>query len=276
MPLIITATDFSEAGNNAVNYACQLALAQNAVVLVTHSYFIPVMLSDIPIPSPVISDTLHDAEHQMDKLVNHLKSTYPGLTVKGKVLYGDIVSALDEFTTENLHPWLVVLGNDNAEGQSSWIETTLKDSFRKLKYPVLAVPAGSHYSPVKKICFAFDNKHSGNDVALKQLLDISLAINADLQVLNVQADVHNQDNNPDIDDEVKRLLSKATPVYHILFEQENTEAAIKNFVAENEIDWLILIPRKHTFFEGLFHNSLTNALARHIHIPVVALHDHHV
>jgi hypothetical protein len=50
MPLIIAATDFSDVAENAVNYACSLATAQKAEVMVIHSFIVPVMFSDIPMP----------------------------------------------------------------------------------------------------------------------------------------------------------------------------------------------------------------------------------
>jgi nucleotide-binding universal stress UspA family protein len=274
MSLIIAATDFSEVGENAVNYACQLALGHQAELVIVHSYMVPVMFSDIPIPSPIINDTIHDAESHMDKLINRLKATYGGLPIKGMVLYGDIIDALAEYTEER-NPWLVVVGNSNADGDNSWMDNALHSSFKKLKYPVLAIPHGYQYTPVHRLCFAFDNKHTGNDLALQQLLGISVALTAELHVLNVQADVHNQDNNPDIDAHAREVLSRARPKYHILFEHENIEAAIIDYVRDNQADWLILIPRKHSFFESIFHKSLTNSISHHLRIPIVALHDQH-
>jgi nucleotide-binding universal stress UspA family protein len=51
------------------------------------------------------------------------------------------------------------------------------------------------------------------------------------------------------------------------------EEAIEDFIEKNEIDWLVMIPRKHSFFEGLFHKSHSKAIARRVRIPLVALHE---
>ncbi len=56
MPLIIAATDFSDIAQNAVKYACNLAIAQKADLLILHSYIMPVMFSDVPIPAALVND----------------------------------------------------------------------------------------------------------------------------------------------------------------------------------------------------------------------------
>jgi nucleotide-binding universal stress UspA family protein len=273
MPFIIAATDFSEVAENAIQYACKLAAAQNAQVNIIHSFIVPVMFSDIPMPGSMINDAQNDAESQMNSLVEDLSASYPQLTVRGKVIYGDIINAIEEYTEEYKDPWMIVVGNSIASESSTWPDSTLIDAFRNLKYPVLAVPPAASYRSIRNICFAFDNKHNGNDKALKQLAAISQNVHAELHVLNAQPDVHNQDNNTDFDENAKKLLEPVKPRYHVLYESNNVDQAIETFIEQNNMDWLIMIPRKHSFFEGLFHKSHTKSVAHHSHIPILALHE---
>lgn len=273
MSLIITATDFSAVAENAANYACQLAIAQNARLTVIHSFVFPVMFSDLPLPTSLINETENDLDVQMQKLTNRLKQSYPTLNIQGIVIDGDIIKALEDYAQENETPSLVVLANTTHTEQSSWDSTVLA-AFRHLKYPVLAVPPDVIYSPVKKICFAFDNKHEGNDVAFTQLKDLALALNAEVQVLNAQEDVLNRDNLPITDEQIQKILAPANPHFHTIYEV-NIDDAIDDFIKKNNIDWLVMIPRKHSFFEGLFHKSHSKAIVRRVAIPVVALHEMH-
>ena len=169
---------------------------------------------------------------------------------------------------------MIVVGNSIAGDKNTWLDNTLREEFKKLKYPVLAVPPHMEYKPVQKICFAFDNKHTGNDVALQQLSDLTASLHAELHVLNTQPDVHNQDNNLDIDPNTKNKLSAANPHYHIVFDVQDIDGAINEFAEKNNMDWLVMIPRKHSFFEGLFHKSHTKAVTQNSPIPIVALHEH--
>jgi len=273
MPLIIAATDFSLISENAANYACQLAMAQNAQLTIIHSFVFPVMFSDIPLPASLINETENDLDAQMKKLVDSLKLSYPNLDIQGIIVDGDLINALEEYTKKTQEPWLVVLANSNTGEYNTW-ESNMIAAFKHLKYPVLAVPPGVTYKPVKKICLAFDNRHTGNDLAFTQLKDISLALNANLQVLNAQTDVLNRDNLPITDEQAQIILAPANPHFHVVYDV-NIDTAIETFINENNVDWLVMIPRKHSFFEGLFHKSHSKSVTHHAHIPVVALHETH-
>ncbi len=271
MPLIITATDFSEVGEHAVDYACRLAVAQNASVAIIHSFMIPVMFSDIPMPGSLITDAEKDAENQMQKLVERMAATYPALPVSGKVIYGSTIDALEEYADNNSKPWLVVIGNAGAEG-SKWPDSTLMDTFKKLAYPVLAVPHHAAYKTIKNICFAFDNKHTANNNAIAQVNDFTKQLSASLHVLNIQPDNTAHDLQQ-IDADAKAQLAPADPHYHFVYGAENVDKGIQEFTAQNDIDWLVMIPRAHSFFEGLFHKSHTKAITTHSSIPILAVHE---
>jgi nucleotide-binding universal stress UspA family protein len=271
MPIIISATDFSAAGNNAVAYACDLAAAQRAQVVVINSFIFPVMFSEIPLPPALLTEAQQDAENQMGKLVVSLQQKYGGLNITGKVIYGDILHTIDEITKDGLTPWLVVIGN-NTDENTSWPDDILVDALKRLKYPVLAVPQGMAYKPIRKVCFAFDNKHNNNGQALAQLKDITTRLGAELFVLNAQVAGADGNNTNDIDETVKSILAPANPKFQVL-QAANIDTAIQEYVATNNIDILVLLPRKHSFFEGLFHKSHTKAIAHHTHIPIIALHE---
>ena len=270
MPLIIAATDFSDVAENAVNYACNLASAHNAQVVIVHSFMIPVMFSDIPMPGSLITDAQNDAEEQMKKLISNMVSAYPGLAIEGKVIYGDTIDALGDYSEANNTPWLIIVGNSGPGENSYWTDSILMAAFKKLAFPVLAIPPALKYQKVSKICFAFDNKHKGNDTALQQVKDLTLQLNAQLHVLNIQV---GEDNKTDIDETAKSILAGANPEYHFVYGAENIDNAIQDYISSNSIDWLILIPHKHSFFEGLFHKSHTLNISHHSHIPILALHE---
>jgi nucleotide-binding universal stress UspA family protein len=68
-------------------------------------------------------------------------------------------------------------------------------------------------------------------------------------------------------------LAPLHPNYHIQGGVHDVEQAIQNFIESNDIDWVVMIPRKHSFFQGLFHRSHTRAVANHTSIPIMALPD---
>ena len=272
MSLIISATDFSDVGTNATNYACRLAQEQGSELVILHSYSVPLMFSDGPMPVNFINDTQNDAEEHMHRLLIDLYQAYPSVSIKGEVIFGDIVEAIDNYAANNEKPWMIVVGNSTTAEGGTWPGSTVIDAFNTLRYPVMAIPHSLEYKPIKNICFAFDNKHSGNISAMLRLADIKQRLNANLRVLNVQTD-GGDINDTEIDPIVRNLLSPTHPQYTVVADTDVNQA-IETFVDQNNVDLLIMIPRRHSFFEGLFHRSHTKAITHVTHIPVLALHDY--
>ena len=272
MPLIIAATDFSDVAQNAVKYACDIASVQNAEVMIIHSFMVPVVFSDIPMPTSIVADAENDSEIQMRRLIANTQTTYPSLQISGKIFYGGTVEVIEEYALEHNKPFLVVVGNNNLEDQDSWPDSTLIEALKDLKYPVLAVPPGYSFHQPQKICFAFANEHSGIDAALIKLRELVLLFDAELHVLNVRTDNYNPADDADIDATAKQILFAASPAYHIVPCQSDIEHAISTFTISHGIDMLALIPHTHSFFQGLFHKSHTKAIAHISHIPLLAIH----
>jgi nucleotide-binding universal stress UspA family protein len=269
---IIAATDFSDVATKAVNYACQLATASNASVLVVHSYIIPVTISDTPIPVMPMSDGQHIADDRMAKLINRLKETFPTLEIESKVMYGEIVDCLLD-CMEVLTPWMVILGNSGSGDTGLWIGSTVVSALKNLPCPVAAIPPDAIYQPVRNICLAADYKKVSQKFPAEQLLSLVEETKATLHILHIGH------NNKDLNEEtiadteaMHAALGILKPSYHFA-DSENIEEAIQQFVSANHIDWLAITPHRHSFWDALFHKSKTKAIAGMSHIPLIALHE---
>src|SRR5450631_4164670 len=97
MPQIIIATDFSAVAENVAHYSCNLALSIQAGVVLIHSYVFPVMFSDIPLPASLMDDTQKNAEKNMATFIDSLHILYPNLEISGKVVYGNVIDAVDDY-----------------------------------------------------------------------------------------------------------------------------------------------------------------------------------
>ena len=52
---------------------------------------------------------------------------------------------------------------------------------------------------------------------------------------------------------------------------EDVEAGINAYSKANDIGLIAMVPGSRTFFESLFHDSLTQKMVYHIHIPLLVL-----
>ena len=273
MAHIIVATDFAEQTESVVHYACDMAVAQNLEVIVLHTYVVPVTIADTPLPMMSAEEAHTIATDRMKEFLTVLKVQYSTLHITGKIMYGDVVDCLIELT-EKQEPWLIVLGNNSIDNSLAWMGTTTVSALKQLPHTVMALPVGLKYTPVQNICLACDIQHYDESLPTQELIDLVKTTGAVLHVLNVS---HNQEH---FDDEsilagsiIQDKLKELNPTYHFV-ENENIDEGVRLFAESNQMDWLLVIPQKHTFFESLWHKSHTKAMSRTTHIPLVALHSH--
>ncbi|RYE22558.1 MAG: universal stress protein [Sphingobacteriales bacterium] len=271
MPVILTATDYSDIANHAVHYACALAKTHNASVTVVHSFIIPIVIgTDTPMPAISVDEARDMATERMDELMAELEAAHPGVDINSHVTYGDITDSLDEYT-ETAQPWLIVIGNSSSEDNNFWPGSNLLNALKELPYMVLAVPPEANYTEVKNICFACDFKNTSEQLPAGDLLKLVADTHAKLNVLNVHQGTGDQEGVQAEMNKLKEVLAPANPEYHFV-SSESIDDGIQQFVADNNMDWLVIIPHKHSFFEGLLHHSHTKAMARMSHVPLLALH----
>ena len=268
MPVIIAATDFSEVANNAIAYACDLAKATGASVLIVHSFVIPIAFSDTPLPVMPLDEGRDIAEDRIKEVVALQRKNNPDININGKVLYGDIVDCLEEYIEDEGAPWMIVVGNSGNEG-TAMLGNSVVTAMKRFTTSVMAVPQGVRYEGVKKICLACDLAHIPSNFPAQDILTLVEKTGAALHVLHVNASGQQQEIKFE-QTPVSNLLLAANPHYHY---QTGTDAdqEIMNFIENEHIDWLIIIPGKHSFFEKLFHKSHTKAMVRLANIPVVAV-----
>lgn len=275
MPYIIAATDFSDAANNALHYACKLAEDCNASLKVVHSFMIPVTFGENPMPVMPLDEGREIAEERMDTLVKELAHTYPHLAISGQVTFGDMVDSLQEITDEE-KPLMVVLGNDGAKDDLMWLGSNTVNAMRHVKVPVLGVPTGYPYKLAKKMCYACDFKNNDDMVLAEDFKHLAAMTGAQLHILYVGKNTNesseeqqlNMENTP-----LHQSLKTMDPVYHFV-EKDSIDEGVEEFIAANNIDWLVIVPHKHSFLESIFKKSHTKSLVKKTDIPLVALHEH--
>lgn len=264
MAFIIAATDFSEVADSAVHYACRFAGSINAEIMVLHSFIIPVTFGDNPMPVMPIADAKHIADERMARLMEKLRNQYPALNISSKVTYGDVVDSLDDIT-DKLQLSLAVIGNSGPEDDMLWLGSNLISAIRTLRIPVLAVPMGYEFKMPANICYACDFKNM--DIGIEHdLRKIAGMAEAQLHVLNISTSEGAEERN------AKTFFADLSPVFHQIA-KDDVNTAIINFINENNMDWLIVVPHKHSFFGQLFHKSHTKAIIKTSPVPVLALHE---
>lgn len=273
MGTIISLTDFSQAGNNAVRYSCELATTLGADIIIIHSVVIPIMFSDIPLPGNFITDSENEAQAHMNSLVSGLALDFPGIKIEGKIAIGSTLDAVNDYLDTAGTPFMIVVGNSSKSESRIWPESILLDEVNQLKFPVIAIPEGHTWMPPAKLCFAYDSNHTYSAQEISRISNVAKTVKGELHVVSVHAEAKDAQSIETINNDICKNLGVSTEVVHVITGSKNIDESILDSIEKFNFDWLIMVPGKHSFFEGLFHKSHTNKILHSCSIPILAIHD---
>jgi nucleotide-binding universal stress UspA family protein len=269
MATIIATTDFSETAENAVQYAAAAAKHFNAALVLFNSFSLPVHVSNTLFPVSTIQQLIVDNDFRLLELARDLSKRYDIDVVHESRLSfveDEIVSLVEKYEAS-----LLVIGMAaKSLEQDLWGNTTTA-AIKKMKFPVLAIPMGARFEGTSHILFACDVPHELPDKISSGIKQLTTSLGAEIEFFYV-------------DQKVKELKNRSVPVeskyeedvdgitYHYKHIRsklvlEEIEKEIINFNA----NMLIMIPKKHGFWDSLVHRSKTRIMASGLKIPLLSI-----
>lgn len=270
MKTIIIATDFSDAADNAANYAADMALAKRARLVLLHIYQIPVVFMEVPIATE--ADNLRmDAEKMLDLLRHQLAMRVAEqIEVTTRFVVGAFFPTLDEICKE-LNPYAVVMGSQGSTiAQRAMLGGHTVYAMKHLLWPLITVPPFASFAKIKKICLACDFQQIADSTPIQEIKLLVMDMNAEFHVVQFQK--HESDFRGE-EHEAKRLretFAGLNPQYHLISGRDIDESII-GFVENNDIDLLITLPRRRGLLKQLMHRSVSKRIILHSHIPVMSM-----
>ena len=277
MQSILVPTDFSANAYNAATYAIALAADIKATEVILYNAYQPYVSEDPELSLPLQTDVEAFKQISADALVKMKavleKELPPSIQLKIKSEYNMVTAGIVD-AAKDLNAGFIVMGISGTESklEEAIIGSNAVDVSRHSEVPVIVVPAKAKYVQFRKILLAVDFKKSAETTpvaAIKNLLDVT---KAQLDILHVEAGTN---TDIDLDTEkniVENLFQNYNPQYHFLQSKVFTDA-INQFALENKSDLIIVIPKKHGLFEGIFKRSHTKALVFHSDIPIMTIHE---
>lgn len=273
MKTIIVATDFSPVAHNAALYAADMAKEINASLLLFHAYQIPVALAEVPVASISVEEMHQASSEQLQNLRASLQHVYgESLPISIEAVLGDTVEEL-KAKTEELKPFAVIMGSkDNLGMEKIFLGSTTLHAIKHLSYPVIAIPRGVSYKHISKMGLACDFRDVVNVTPVNVIKEIVGTFNAELHVLNIRDEEQDFDEAALESAYLETILESVKPKYHFLPESGFAEG-IDQFAIKNQLDLVIVLPKKHPFWESLFHKSRSAALVKESHVPIMSIHE---
>lgn len=267
MKRIIFPTDFSEAADKALDFAIEIAHRAELSILLVNAY-------DLPYAQNVMSTSLMDIMRDNSKkslAECAAKIEAKGITCETRSLMGNPIRVIKEITKKDPDSF-VVMGTKGASGiEEVLIGSNAASVLQSTDVPVLAIPHDAEFQMIQKIVYCTDFRSNKNDRALRRLANAAKLFDAEVMILHIQ-----QDGMADLASDQRHKfdhhLTEVKHSFHIL-KSDNVEQAILNFTQEKGADMLALLTRKYGVIRGLFHSSITNKVAFHSRVPLLALHE---
>ena len=273
MKTILIATDFSPAALNAGNYAADMALVIKANLVLLHTYLVPVSYAEVPVAVNIL-DILKDVELRLTRIKADLNErTGDRIKIETRVKAGTFFHEL-KTASEEIKPYAVVMGSQGTSATERFLfGGHTVHAMKYLDWPLITVPLEAHFSAVKKIGLACDFDKVVERIPVDEITLLVNDFNASLHVLNTgKRTVY----NPEIVFEsglLQEMIGSLKPEYHFIT-NESIDEGILEFVDENNIDLLVVLPKRRSILNSLIHRSATKQFVLHSHVPVMAIHSH--
>jgi len=270
---IILPTDFSDNARGAIEYAISMFSYENVEYILLNTYTDPYSSTDVLIS---IQDLL--SKRSIEGLKNeydYLRKKFPTdlFAIKQCSEYGELANVINNICEEETIDY-VVMGTKGSTGlEKVFIGSTTADVIKKVKCPVLAIPTNTIYTPPIKIAFATDYQELEYNDVFSPLTELAQQYQSELLIVNVQPEgelINNEDAISGI--KLHRVLEKIPHQFYGINDNNVTEG-INDFIHKYNVDMIAMIAKQHSFFEQIFHNSISEKLLTFTDIPLLILHE---
>ncbi len=264
MKSILVTTDFSENSRNAANFAIKLAQRFQSKINFLHVFSVPMVNPELP--------ELVDFNNYQEINDEHLTKWISDLDLK-KVEYDvfckpnySLLSEIEELAEQENYDLIVIGFTGSGYYEGMFVGSNTQSMLTDSKVPVLAIPMNFTFKEDLKIAFAYDGKKIGNSRSLETFKSLYKELSTELIAFHVSKNT----DSVLIYNELKKYLSFDEFMLEIE-ENDDIQEGILEYITNNSIDILGIIPRKHSFFERLFHESYTKEFAKYSPIPFMTL-----
>jgi nucleotide-binding universal stress UspA family protein len=273
MKPIIALTDFSAISINAARYAADMATSMNTNLTLLHVCLVPMTFSEVPYPPEQLMELLKTAENNIAEIKAELDQRTAGRTRIDTIVTTGTLIPVTENYCETQDPYAVVMGTQGMGAvQRVFFGTNTLELVRHLAWPLIVVPPDAKFVAIRKIGLACDMEDVDETVPFDEIKQLVDQFKAELHILHVAGKKPTTGEKAAETVSVQNMLQEQHPVYHFLADKD-IEVGLERFAEENQLDLLIVVPKKHDLVDRLLHGSHSKRLVLRTHVPIVAVHE---
>jgi nucleotide-binding universal stress UspA family protein len=278
MRTVLIPVDLSDTTENVLQYAADFCVDTNVerVILLKCCY---VSVYEQLLPSPdFVQLSANDIAEERNTLEAGLKAMGHNLLKNCKNCV-DIHTVLSELPmVRAIHqqiidkqPNLVMIGSDNTSNErNDSLDEQIVAIAKTSPIPVMVIPANAKYKKIEQAVVPCDFTAVSRLGALQGFRSRQRWIHPKLMVLNVDPKQKHLSNKNHIAAGLEDMLEGYD--YKVYYsENKDTVEGILAFAREHNVQIIIALPGKYSFFYNLTHRSITNAIALNAIRPVLIL-----
>jgi len=275
---ILLPTDFSKNSGNAISYAMELFKNEKCNFFFLHTYTPSFYRMDYMLGGPMFSaipDSGVDISLAgLEKTLKDVKKSYKNPNHSYNIIsaFNTLTDEINEVTIEKEID-MVVMGTQGATGAKEiFLGSNTVYVLRKAIAPVLVIPENYTFQKIEKILLPSDYLTNYKDNELSTAIKMVKMNKAKLIVLHVKEEY---DLTASQDENKMALYRRLDGLSTTLTELKGSlmPNAILNYVQKNGIDLLMMMNRKHSFFERIFEKQNVDQIGFHIKIPFLVIRD---
>jgi nucleotide-binding universal stress UspA family protein len=263
MKTILFPTDFSKNAANALSYAVEIAGLLSARILVL--YTIRSLADRDTFITRDSFNSPEEAEKALIKLKTEISAKVPcEYIIKKGAITDEIVDATKEQEID-----LVIMGTKGAgdvPDSLAILNSTTASLVSESVCPVLAVPSGYRYQPIRKMVLVVDMDEV-EETVLRPFLELVTVLKAEVILLTI---VSEKEKVPTQPNGLNQLLDSFSYTAHTLTDPDVVDG-IQEFIRTHQPDLLTVIDRKKNFLQSLFADNVSQKLTLHTKIPLLTL-----
>lgn len=274
MKKVILTTDFSPCSYHAINYALNLFkfYDEDEIEYLLVNTFQPLTTMSAVGPTPELDNAqlMDNAETKFLDLVKVLARKVSLKPIFDLGSFPDIIHGIED--KEDIA--LIVMGcHEESRSAEVLLGSETSKMVEKATSPILLVPLEAPISKPKSFALAADyGPLSVRWESFTLLKSLIADCEAKLTVFHV-FDEKDTPEDPliEMDRTALHRYLESTKHEHVPITSTNTFEGIAQFTEDYKPGILVLIPRRHNFFEKLFQQSIVKRLAHHTQVPILAL-----
>ncbi len=271
MDKIIIPVDFSDVSTNAFVFGHRLATDIGAIVKGLHVY-LP-SSKELYESSVVDVDFIELRKSKLASFVSEFDRDWASDIMTTSIIDSEfrtgfpgeeILDSIEDNAAE-----MVIMGTTGDSGAiKKWFGSVSTKIMNESPCPVLLVPEKAGYKGVNNLLYAYDDIDLDKSL-IDQLVKFSLKFDATLHLVHVD---DAESNDPGF--YLKELVEKKYKDHNIKISSlynENVVEAIDEYAKLNSIDIIAMGTKNRSFFDRIFHKSITKTMALQSELPLLIL-----